>query len=171
MVTTTRPAQDPASALVRDGLMNLCVYLFIFPVHLMVEETQKPSELLDTELGMTLMGSFMEHLQKSRPDECTVWYGNDLWKSSGCGRGRGWWQPWHLRAPSMISQHQANPCLRWWHLAPSTAKLFAWVSMHSQAAVSAKPGALPCGKESPLQWENNFHISRSQHFPCHREEH
>lgn len=27
------------------------------------------------------------------------------------------------------------------------------------------------GRRSPLQWEKNFHISRSQHFPCHREEH
>lgn len=35
----------------------------------MVEETQKPFELLDTELGMT----FMEHLQKSQPDEGIVW--------------------------------------------------------------------------------------------------
>ncbi|KAJ7404190.1 hypothetical protein WISP_146852 [Willisornis vidua] len=45
----------------------------------------KPSELLDTELGMTLMlKSFMEHFQKSWTEECTVWCRNDLCKSSSC---------------------------------------------------------------------------------------
>jgi len=49
--TTTRPTQDTASAVGRDGLMNLWICLFAIPVPLMVEENQKLPEPSDMELG------------------------------------------------------------------------------------------------------------------------
>lgn len=118
----------------------------------MVEENQKLSEPLGTELGMTLMtDSVMEHLQKSRTDECTLWCRNDLWKGSGFVRGRGRWRSWHPRAPSMLAQHWVNPCLRWWHLAPSATKLLAWVPTHSACC--------QCKARSSATWEGGVHYT------------
>lgn len=45
--------------------------------------------------------------------------------------GRERWWSCRPKGSSMVSQHWANLCLRWWHLAPSATKLFAWVPMGS----------------------------------------
>lgn len=108
------------------------------------------------------------------PEEPWIrWCRNDLCKSSGCGGGRGRWWSWNPRAPFIPAQHGANPCLRWWHLAPSATKLL-WTGLSSPALSLLPVQSLELchvGRRSPLHCENRFHISRSQNFPCHREEH
>lgn len=132
--------------------MNLWICLFTVPIQLMVEENEKLSEPLDTELGMTLtLDSFMEHLQKSRADNCAVWCRNELCQKPGWGGGRGRWWSWHPRAPSMFAQRWVNPCPRWWHLAPSATKLFARVSMHSACC--------QCKAWSSAMWEGGAHYT------------
>lgn len=112
----------------------------------MVEENQKLFEPPVTELGKSLMmDSFTEHLKKSQAPCFSTLQKLSLW------RRKGVMGSWHPRTPFVLAQHWANPCLRWWHLAPSATKLLAWVSMHTACC--------QCKAWSSATWEEGAHYT------------
>lgn len=150
-------------------MVFLCLSLNFF--HRMVKENQKPSELLDNELGMTLMMWSLWSTSRSIGQMSAVWYGN--------GPGKN---PSFKESKWVMAVQESQDYL---HDFPTLGKSMSEVvtfssvchkalslSFHALSLLSVQCLELcHVGKRSSLQWENNFHISRSQHFPCHREGH
>lgn len=153
-------------------MVFLCLSLNFF--HLMVKENQKPSELLDTDLGMTLMMWRLWSTSRSIGQMSAVWYGN-----YGNGPGKN---PSCKERKRVMAVQESQDYL---HDFPTLGKSMSEVvtfssvcnkalslSFHALRLLSVQCLELcHVGRRSSLQRENNFHISRSQHFPCHREGH
>lgn len=116
----------------------------------MVEENQKPSELLDTELGMTLMMWRLWSTSRSIGQMSAVWYGNGPGKNPSCRERKRVMavlesQDYLHDFPTLgKSKSEVVTIL-------SATKLLAWVSMHSACC--------QCNAWSSAMWEGGAHCS------------
>lgn len=146
--------------------MNLLICLFTIPVCLMVEENQKLFEPPVTELGKSLMmDSFTEHLEKSQAPCFSTLQKLSLWRRKGV-------------MVVLTSQDSLCTCPA---LGKSMPEVMTFSSIcHKALSLSFYAHSLlpvqslelcHMRRRSPLHCENCFHISKTQHFPCRREEH